>query len=104
MFKGYFQFKNPSGSPYTYSIGDVVLFQGKLYECLNVTQRSPLQSPTSWKLTQTTEPYQGQTPPLLPEENQFWLDGNDVLYIRKETGTGFVWQEIQGPVGPTGPP
>ena len=102
MFKGNFRFKNASGTPYTYSIGDVVIYQGKVYECLKVTQQSPFQSPNSWRLTQLTEPYQDPEAPLQPEENQFWFDENDVLYIRQLTDTGFVWKTISGGSGGSG--
>lgn len=99
MFKGKFKFKSPSGTPYTYSIGDVVIFEGKVYECLFVTQRSPFQSPENWKQTHLTEPYQSAEPPVLPEENQFWFDETNLLYIRGKTTNGFEWRQIAGTTG-----
>jgi len=98
MYKGTYQTKGPNGTPYTYMIGDSVLFQGKLYTALNQTQKSPLQSPKDWKYGGLTEPVQGSSSPLLPEPNQFWVDQSNNLYIRKDI-TSASWQQISGGTG-----
>ena len=98
MYKGTYQTKGPNGTPYTYMIGDSVLFQGKLYTALNQTQKSPLQSPKDWKYTGLTEPVQGSSSPLLPETNQFWVDQSNNLYIRKDIPNQ-TWQQISGGSG-----
>lgn len=91
MFKGKFRFKNASGTPYTYTIGDSVIFQGKIYECKKVTQSSPFQSPDSWYLTSETETYQGPTPPLQPIETQSWLSDDVVEYVYFQDENGGQW-------------
>jgi len=91
MFKGKFKFKNSSGTPYTYSIGDVVIFQGKIYECLQITQQSPFQSSGSWRLTDLTENYQGASPPLKGIETQMWLSDDAVQYLYFQDENSSQW-------------
>ena len=43
MFKGEYKYITPTGKKYGYKKGDVVTFQGKVYECLNFTEMSPVQ-------------------------------------------------------------
>jgi hypothetical protein len=102
MFKGEYKTKTAQGTPITYMIGDSVVYQGKVYTAVNQTQKSPLQSPKDWKYTGLTEPVQGSSSPLLPEENQFWVDQSNNLYIRKD-GSNPVWQQISGGSGASGP-
>lgn len=80
MFKGQFKFRNTSGKPITYSGGDVVVYQGKVYECIKITQKSPLQKPENWKYVNMTENFISDNPPLNPKEGQIWTSTNGVSY------------------------
>jgi len=91
MFKGKFKFRNASGTPYTYTIGDVVIFQGKIYECVQTTQQSPFQSSDNWKLTDLTENYQGVSPPLKAIETQMWLSDDAVQYLYLQDENSGQW-------------
>jgi len=91
MFKGKFKFRNASGTPYTYTIGDVVIFQGKIYECVQTTQQSPFQSSDNWKLTDLTENYQAGSPPLKAIETQMWLSDDAVQYLYLQDENSGQW-------------
>lgn len=96
MYRGLYKPKSPNGTPNTYMIGDTVLHEGKMYVALNQTQKSPLQSPRDWRFTNITEPYQNGDAPLSPEENQFWVDEDNNLYIRSFENNEFVWTLLAG--------
>ena len=70
MFRGNYKSKNDVGQPILYSRGDVVINQGKVYECLDSTVESPTQSPSKWKVTGVDHPITGSNPPIKPIENQ----------------------------------
>ena len=80
MFKGQFKFKNTSGQSSTYIIGDVVIYQGKVYECQNATQKSPIQKPSDWKFTGMTENTISENAPLNPVQGQVWTSSNGISY------------------------
>lgn len=93
MFRGKYQAKTSNGSPIYYAKGDLVVYQGKVYECLSNTEQSPLQKPDSWKYSYTTEPHQSDNPPLNPKENQIWVSGNGRTFIYYKDVDGFQWIE-----------
>jgi hypothetical protein len=94
MFKGQFKFKNASGISNTYSPGDVVIYQGKIYQSTKLNQNSPLQEPNSWKYVDTTEPFQGTYPPVNPKENQIWISNDAISYIYFYDGNSYQWIAI----------
>ena len=91
MFRGQFKFKSPNGSSLTYNIGDIVIDQGRAYECKKATTRSPLQDQSSWSLTGMTEPFKGDLPPVSPVENQMWMSSSGILYMWFKDSNGFQW-------------
>lgn len=93
MFKGAFKTKNSAGQPITYSIGDVVLYQGKLYECRIPTTKTPFQEPLTWSFTGNTEQVQSENPPLKPRSGQVWVSSNGRSYVWFEDSDGSQWIE-----------
>lgn len=91
MFKGQYKPRNNTGQPILYSRGDVVLNQGRVYECLQTTVESPLQSPASWKATGTDHPITSSSPPLKPIENQTWISTSGKQYIYFKDSNGSQW-------------
>jgi hypothetical protein len=83
MFRGNYKLKNSNGTNINYSNGDVILYQGKVYQCLNSTAKSPLQQPKNWKYTGNTEQFISENPPLNPKLGQIWI----------KDGTSYVWYE-----------
>lgn len=96
MYRGEYKTVAPNGLPYYYAVGDTILYQGRIYEVINPTPKSPFQSPKDWKFVGISEPYQDASSPFEPLENQFWVDANKTLFIRSYTGTGYVWQSLSG--------
>jgi hypothetical protein len=94
MFRGQFKFKSANGSSLTYNLGDVVIDQGRAYECKKATTKSPIQDPISWSLTGMTEPYKGDSPPVSPVENQMWMSSSGILYMWFKDSNGFQWIQI----------
>jgi hypothetical protein len=91
MFKGQFKFTNAVGSPSTYSNGDVVVHQGKLYQASKLTQKSPLQSPKDWVYLKATETFKGTNPPINPKENQIWVNDDGISYLYFYDGNSYQW-------------
>jgi hypothetical protein len=91
MFKGQFKFNNANGISSTYSIGDIVTYQGKLYRATKLNQKSPIQDPTSWKYLNNTEPFKGSLPPVNPKENQIWVADSGISYIYFYDGDSYQW-------------
>ena len=91
MFRGQFKFKTASGKPLTYNNGDVVVYDGKVYQSNTITQMSPLQSSKDWTYVSLTEPYRGTNPPVDPKENQIWVADNGVTYIYFNDGNSSQW-------------
>lgn len=94
MFKGQFKFNNSSGVPYTYSNGDIVVHQGKLYKNNRTTNYSPLQSPNDWTFLNTTQIYKGSNAPVNAKENQVWISDNGISYIYFYDGNSYQWIAI----------
>lgn len=94
MFRGQFKFKNTNGTAYQYNIGDVVIDEGKAYECKKATTSSPLQDIGSWKFTGLLEIFKGTRPPVKAIENQLWLSDNGTLYIYYKDADGFQWVQV----------
>jgi hypothetical protein len=91
MFKGNFKLKNSYGKPITYNRGDIVIYQGKLYECKLITQKTPFQQPLNWSFTGCTELIQSSDPPLNPKVGQMWSDLDGNMYIWYQDNDGFQW-------------
>lgn len=91
MFLGQFKFNSSNGSPKTYNLGDVVINQGRVYECKKSTVKSPTQDSGSWTPTGLTEIYNGENPPTKPVQNQLWVDGNGIMYVYYKDSDGFQW-------------
>ena len=94
MFRGQYTPQNSSGTPFVYSKGDDVLFQGKIYSCSYTTSLSPIQEPKSWKITGLSENYSGSNPPLNPIENQIWISDSGKEYVYYKDSDGYQWIEI----------
>jgi hypothetical protein len=94
MFRGPYKSKDNNGAPITYMKGDVVLYQGKVYQCKNQIHKTPLQSPKSWKYIGITENFISETPPVDPKEGQKWISGNGTEYVWYKDGNSFQWIEI----------
>jgi hypothetical protein len=94
MFKGNYKFKNKQGTPVLYNNGDIVIHQGKFYKSNVTTNKSPLQSPTSWTYVNATEQYRGTNPPANPKENQLWISDSAVVYTYFYDGNGYQWVSI----------
>jgi hypothetical protein len=110
MFKGNFQLKNASGKPITYSNGDVVIYQGKMYQCTAETQKTPFQAPLNWKFTGSIEMVQSVDPPLNAEIGQIWGSSDGNFYVWYGDVDGFQWISLGsggggggGSIGPQGP-
>lgn len=93
MFKGQYKFATSTGFPVTYSKSDVVVYQGKIYQALNATQKNPLESPENWSFVRVTEPIIGSQPPILPKENQIWVSDTGNEYIYYFDGNSYQWIE-----------
>ena len=93
MFRGYFQLKNSTGKPITYGNGDVVIYQGKMYQCTTETQKTPFQAPLNWKFTGVTEMVQSNDPPLNPRVGQMWGSSDGKFYVWFEDSDGSQWIE-----------
>jgi hypothetical protein len=93
MFRGKYKTKDEYGQPILYSRGDVVLDQGKVYQCTETTVYSPLQNPNQWKITGVDHPLTGSNPPIKPIENQTWISDSGNQYIYYKDGNGFQWIE-----------
>ena len=91
MFRGNYKFKTANGAPVYYDKGDIIINQGKVYECTLKTNQSPRQSPSKWNITGLTEPYQGENPPVNPIENQLWVSSSGITYIWFKDSNGFQW-------------
>jgi len=99
MFKGQYKFIGPTGFPITYAKNDVVVYQGKLYQASNSTQKNPLEAPDNWTFIKATEPIASSLPPVLPKENQFWVDSTNTLYVWSSTDNIYSWKQISGGTG-----
>ena len=91
MFKGQFKFKSATGIPFTYTNGDVVVYEGKVYKANNTTQNSPLQAAKDWQYLNLSEPYRGTYPPVNPKENQVWISDDGISYIYFYDGNSYQW-------------
>jgi hypothetical protein len=91
MFRGQFKFKTSNGSKKSYNIGDIVIDQGRIYECKKATLKSPLQDRLSWSQAGMSEVYKGVNPPVNPIENQLWMNSNGNMYIWYKDTDGFQW-------------
>jgi|688.fasta_scaffold558022_2 hypothetical protein len=94
MFRGQFKFKTTNGASIRYNLGDIVVEQGRAYECNTPTTKSPLQSPNKWTFTGLTEVFNSENPPINPIRNQIWVSGNGTQYIWYKDPNGFQWVEI----------
>lgn len=93
MFKGEYKYITPTGKKYGYKRGDVVTFQGKVYECLNFTEMSPVQDSDNWKYAGIDKNFISDNPPVSPKEGQIWVSTNGVSYIWYKDPNGFQWIE-----------
>lgn len=91
MFKGPFKNKNTYGKPLTYLKGDIVSYQGKIYECVTETQKSPLQVPDRWSYTDVTTNFISSVPPLKPKSGQKWISGSGIEYVWFEDDNSSQW-------------
>jgi hypothetical protein len=91
MFKGQYKFIGPTGFPITYAKNDVVVYQGKLYQASNSTQKNPLEAPDNWTFIKATEPIASSLPPVLPKENQLWVSDSGIVYIYYYDGNSYQW-------------
>jgi hypothetical protein len=93
MFRGNYKPKDASGNPILYSRGDVVLDQGKVFQCTQTTSGSPILFPERWKVTAVSNPFHGPNPPISPIENQIWVSDSGVQYIYFKDPNGYQWVE-----------
>lgn len=93
MFKGEFKFCNSVGKVYTYTIGDIVSYQGKFWECTKPTESSPLQDSTAWKFTGSTQNTISANPPINPFVGQVWISTNGKAYTWFDDGDTNQWVE-----------
>ena len=94
MFRGPYKAKSNNGTPTTYMKGDIVLFQGKVYQCKKQIQKNPIQASKSWSYIGITETFISENPPVDPKEGQKWVSGNGVEYVWYKDENGFQWIEI----------
>jgi hypothetical protein len=93
MFRGEYKLKNVNGKPITYTRGDVVSYQGKVYECKIQTEKSPLQASKKWYFVGLTENTVSEQPPINPAEGQIWTSTNGISYVWFNDGNSFQWVE-----------
>lgn len=93
MYRGQYKSTAPNGLPYYYVAGDTVLYQGRLYEAINPTQMSPIQSPLSWKFIGATENFIAENPPLFPVNGQVWISTAGRSYVWFNDPNGSQWIE-----------
>jgi hypothetical protein len=91
MYNKTFKFKNAQGTSFVYQRGSQVIFQGKVYNCLQDTNKTPFQDPTRWKFIGLTETYYGDTPPLKPYPNQTWISSSGIMYTYINDGNSTQW-------------
>lgn len=94
MFRGQFKFNSSQGNKYTYTKGDVVIYEGKLYQSKATTKKSPLQYPSNWTFLNVGEPYRGTYPPANAKENQIWINDDGNKYIYFYDGDTYQWISI----------
>lgn len=93
MYKGEFKFRNAAGTPSTYAPNDIVFYQGKMYECVQITHQSPLQNPEAWKFTGSTINTLSEDAPFKPLHGQQWTSKNGITYVWFEDIDGSQWVE-----------
>jgi hypothetical protein len=92
-FKGTYKKLDAGGSPLKYFKGDSVLFHGRLYESLAVTDKAPLDSNKNWKYLGNSELYISSNPPVNPVVGQIWAT-NGKYYSYYNDGNNYAWVEI----------
>jgi hypothetical protein len=91
MFRGKFQTKDVNGKPFNYIKGDVVTHQGKLYQCSQQTEKSPIQTPKNWFFVGITENTISENPPINPKEGQVWTSSDGISYVWFTDINGSQW-------------
>jgi hypothetical protein len=94
MFRGKYKSVDSLGSPILYSKGDGILYQGKIYNCLNTTTSSPTQSPENWNVTGISNLYASEEAPIKPIENQMWVSPAGRQYVYYKDADGYQWIEF----------
>lgn len=94
MFRGIYKTKNSNGLNVNYAIGDSVLEQGGLYECIKPTSNGPIQAKNSWKFVGLTESFKSDTAPINPIPNQIWIATTGKQYIWYGDQDGFQWVQV----------
>jgi hypothetical protein len=93
MFKGEYKYISSTGKKYGYKKGDVVTFQGKVYECLNFTEMTPIQDLNNWKYVGIDKNFISENPPVSPQKGQIWISGAGRSYVWFEDENSSQWIE-----------
>jgi hypothetical protein len=94
MFNKNFKLRTTQGTPVLYQSGIQVIFEGKVYNCLNSTSKTPFQEPASWSFNGLTEAYYSDSPPLKPVANQVWINSTGVMYTYIDDGNSNQWVQL----------
>jgi hypothetical protein len=89
-----YQEKNQNGRRLVYKKGSTVLHNGVVYVCVRRTENSPQKEPKAWLNTGFLEPYEGNTPPVKPLENQLWINNREEVFIWKKEFGNYGWVKI----------
>lgn len=94
MFKGQYKRKLSDGLLHTYTPGDTILFQGKLYKSRGPTFLSPVEAPLKWEFQGVEQDvYISSNPPIDPSIGQIWST-NGRFYSYYYDGNNYAWVEI----------
>jgi len=94
MYNKTFKFKNTQATPFVYRKGNQVVFEGKVYTCIQETSKTPFQNPNAWQFNNITETYYGDTAPLKPYPNQIWVSSTGIMYTYINDGNSSQWVQL----------
>jgi len=94
MYNKTFKFRSTQGTPLIYKRGQQAVFEGKVYTCLQDTNKTPFQQPYRWNFYGLTEPFYSDTAPLKPYPNQVWISSAGIEYTYLNDGNSGQWVQL----------
>jgi hypothetical protein len=95
VFKGQYKRKFSDGLLNTYTPGDTILFQGKLYKSRGPTFLSPVEAPDKWQFQGVEQDvFISENPPLNPSVGQIWANSSGQFYSYYYDGNSYQWVEV----------
>lgn len=93
MFRGEYQKSSYDGTLNLYSVGDYVLYQGKIFKTTAATSSAPWENDNKWEFTGSTETSISDIKPINPSVGQFWITSGKI-YTYYYDGNNFAWVEL----------